>query len=153
LALPVAALPIAIVGGGPGGGVPPALLLLGRLLAAVGLPFFVVAATAPLLQRWFSETGHPRAGDPYFLYAASNAGRLLAVVGYLTVLEPNLTLRDQSRLWAAGYAVLVGLVAACALVLWRSPAVPLPAAGLSASAEGRADPRERARWLALAFAP
>ena len=73
----------------------PALRLLGRLLAAAGLPFFVVATTAPLLQRWFAATGHRHAGDPYFLYAASNAGSLLALVGYVTLIEPNLTLGNR----------------------------------------------------------
>jgi hypothetical protein len=150
LALPVAALPITVRDGGPTGGVPPALLLLGRLLATAGLPFFVVAATAPLLQRWFAETDHPRAGDPYFLYAASNAGSLLALVGYVTVVEPNLTLRAQSRLWAAGYVVLAGLVAACAVVLRRSPALAPESPAMAGSPVST---RERARWLALAFTP
>ena len=50
------------------------------LAAAIGLPFFVVATSAPLLQRWFADTDHPAARDPYFLYAASNLGSLLALV-------------------------------------------------------------------------
>ena len=94
----------------------PSLRLLGRLLATAGLPFFAVAASAPMLQRWLAATGR-RAGDPYVLYAASNAGSLLALVGYVALVEPNLTLRDQARLWAAGYAVLAGLVVACAVAL------------------------------------
>ena len=52
--------------------------LLLTLLLAVGLPFFVVAATAPLLQKWFADTDHPAARDPYFLYAASNLGSMTA---------------------------------------------------------------------------
>src|SRR4051794_2416331 len=52
------------------------------LLVMMGLPFFVVATTAPLLQNWFSETGHRDARDPYFLYAASNLGSLLALIAY-----------------------------------------------------------------------
>src|SRR5262245_14566670 len=55
----------------------PVLLLLAQLTLAVGLPFFVISTTAPLLQRWFAETGHPSAKDPYFLYAASNSGSML----------------------------------------------------------------------------
>src|SRR5579862_6826142 len=50
------------------------------LLLVVGLPFFVVATSAPLLQRWFSSTGHPSAKDPYFLYGASNLGSMLALL-------------------------------------------------------------------------
>src|SRR4051794_15697534 len=62
------------------------------LFAAIGIPFFPVSTTAPLLQKWFSETGHPASKDPYFLYAASNFGSLLALLGYPFVVEPNLRL-------------------------------------------------------------
>ena len=55
----------------------------------------VVAATAPLVQNWFALTGHPRAHDPYFLYAASNAGSLLALLAYPFAIEPNLSLDSQ----------------------------------------------------------
>ncbi|MDP2840267.1 MAG: hypothetical protein Q8O11_09430, partial [Syntrophales bacterium] len=52
--------------------------ILPLLLISVGLPFFGISATAPLLQKWFARTGHPSAGDPYFLYSASNLGSMLA---------------------------------------------------------------------------
>jgi hypothetical protein len=148
LALPAAALPVAVPAGSELGG-DPALRLLGQLLAAAGLPFFVVATSAPLLQRWFAATAHPRAGDPYFLYVASNAGSLLALVGYVTVIEPNLTLGEQSRFWAAGYGVLAGLIVACAVALWRAPgSAPEPE-----GASERVGATDRVRWVALAFAP
>jgi hypothetical protein len=152
LALPAAALPIAVSAGATGGG-DPALELIGRLLAAAGLPVFVVATTAPLLQRWFAATGHRRANDPYFLYAASNAGSLLALAGYVTVVEPNLALGDQARLWAWGYGGLAVLVAACAVTLRRAPAAAPGPAGPTAAAGGRVAPGDRARWVALAFVP
>ena len=60
------------------------------LSVAIGLPFFVVSTSAPLLQKWFAETGHPSSKDPYFLYAASNFGSLLALIAYPAVVEPNL---------------------------------------------------------------
>jgi hypothetical protein len=148
LALPVVVLPIAVGAGAVGGG-DPALVLLRRLLAAAGLPFFVVATIAPLLQRWFAATGNRHASDPYFLYVASNAGSLLALVGYVTLIEPNLSLRDQARLWAGGYGVLAGLILACAVVLWRAPAKTASPA-LEA---GPISARERMRWVALAFVP
>ena len=47
-----------------------------------------VSANAPLLQAWFARTGHPNARDPYFLYAASNLGSLIALLGYPFILEP-----------------------------------------------------------------
>src|SRR5262249_42168890 len=56
----------------------PTLELLGVLTISLGLPLFAVATSAPLLQFWFGHSGHPRAHDPYFLYAASNLGSLLA---------------------------------------------------------------------------
>src|SRR5881227_213175 len=98
----------------------PGLLLV--LLLSVGLPFFVVSASAPLLQKWFAGTGHPAAEDPYFLYGASNLGSMLALFGYPLLVEPRLTLADQRLLWQVGYGVLVLLMAVCAVCLWRSPA-------------------------------
>ena len=148
LALPIGALPIAVPASLVGGGYP-SLELLARLLTAAGLPFVAVATTAPLLQRWFASTGDRRAGDPYFLYAASNAGSLLALVGYVTLIERNLTLGAQTRVWAVGYAVLAGLIIACAVTRWRAPASN---GGGSAGGE-RIGARERIRWVALAFAP
>src|SRR5205807_82256 len=81
------------------------------LLLAVGLPFFVVGASAPLLQRWFADTDHPAARDPYFLYAASNLGSMLALAGYPVLVEPHLTLAAQRVAWTVGYGLLVLLIA------------------------------------------
>jgi hypothetical protein len=150
-ALPIAVLPIA-VHDGAAGGEDPALRLLSRLLVAAGLPFIVVATTAPLLQRWFAATGHRRAGDPYFLYAASNTGSLLALIGYVTVLEPNLTLRDQARFWAVGYGLLAVLTIACEVALWRAPA-PSRRSAVVVTEGRRISVLERVRWAALAFVP
>ena len=74
---------------------------------AIGLPFLAVAANAPLLQAWFARTGHPQGHDPYFLYAASNLGSLIALLGYPFVLEPAFGLRALSRLWTLGFLLLV----------------------------------------------
>jgi hypothetical protein len=145
--LPIAAMPIAIPAV-PAGEANPSLQLLGRLVTAAGLPFIAVATTAPLLQRLFAATGDRRAGDPYFLYAASNAGSLLALLGYVTVIERELTLGAQARLWAAGYGALACLIVACAAASRRGAA---PALGPD---EGdRIGAIERARWAALAFVP
>src|SRR5262249_4894944 len=96
----------------------PALLLV--LTLAVGLPLFVVCASAPLLQRWFADTDHPAAADPYFLYGASNLGSMLALLGYPALVEPNLSLAGQRYWWAAGYGLLVLLTGACAWLLLRA---------------------------------
>ena len=80
----------------PADGNPIGWLLL-VLAKSIGLPFFALAATAPILQRWFADTDHPSAKDPYFLYAASNLGSLLALVMYPVIIEPTLRLRMQNH--------------------------------------------------------
>src|SRR5919202_1012436 len=99
----------------------PIFWLLGLLLVAVGLPFFAVSATNPLIQRWVSETNHPSARDPYFLYRASNLGSIVGLLGYPLLMESNLRLANQGGFWTVGYGILVVLMLASAVVLWRSP--------------------------------
>jgi hypothetical protein len=131
------------------------LLLL--LLLTAGLPFFVVATSAPLLQRWFSDTGHPAGKDPYFLYAASNLGSMLALLGYPLFVEPNLRLVTQTRLWVVGYGLLLLLTAVCGLMILRPQAREVPAdnAGEPEDGSGLEPPTlfGRFRWVALAFVP
>ncbi len=104
--------------------------LLGLFGVSVGLPFFAVAANAPLLQAWFSRTGHRHSADPYFLYGASNIGSFASLYLYILVFEPSLTLGSQSLLWSAGYVVLVAAIILCAgTVLQRPSAIPMQAEG------------------------
>src|SRR2546421_89862 len=87
--------------------------LLGKLLLpflAVGVPFAVLSATAPLLQRWYA-TLEAADRDPYFLYAASNAGSLIGLLGYPFLIEPNLSLTAQKALWTAGVLFCLVLLA------------------------------------------
>src|SRR5688572_17110193 len=100
-ALPLVFLPVSLPTGLEVPETRPVLWLLGVLAATIALPFFVLSTTGPLLQRWFSTTNHPAAKDPYFLYAASNAGSLLALLGYPFVLERVLRLREQTAAWSA----------------------------------------------------
>lgn len=86
----------------PGGWPVPALLA--ALAAMIGAPFVVLAANSSLVQHWWARGPGARGGDPYPLYAASNAGSLLALAAYPFVLEPLLGLRAQAVLLAAGYA-------------------------------------------------
>jgi len=95
----------------------PIVWLLTTLAVTVGPPFLLLSATAPLLQRWFSHSTHKAARDPYFLYAVSNAGSMLALLGFPFLLEPAFAIRTQSVIWAAGYVTLVMLIITCALVL------------------------------------
>ncbi|PYS89518.1 MAG: hypothetical protein DMF64_17580 [Acidobacteria bacterium] len=149
----------------------PAFWLITRLALIVGLPFFVLATTGPLLQHWFAATRHTHARDPYFLYAASNAGSLIALIAYPALLEPRFTLPRQSLLWTIGYALLIALIASCALVLARSrdeqtvnEQSTTNEAQVTNNQEQITDNeqlttddhlslRRRLRWLALAFVP
>jgi hypothetical protein len=105
----------------------PATLLL--LITVVGLPFFVVSTTAPLLQRWFAYTGHPAAKDPYFLYGASNLGSLLALVLYPVLIEPYFVLTTQAWMWTVVYGLFLITVMLCALMVW-APSGQLEHAGI-----------------------
>jgi spermidine synthase len=151
LALPLALLPIAMPADAGSSSRSPTLILLAVLLVAVGAPFFAVTTASPVLQRWFAASGHGAAADPYFLYAASNAGSLIGLVGYPLVLEPTFTLAEQSRLWLGGYALFLLLAAASALrVVTATPA------GARAVRRAMSTPipwRRRARWIAMAAIP
>jgi hypothetical protein len=140
LLLAAIVLPMGVRDWAPPTGSNPVPALLALLVTCAGLPFFAVAATAPLLQRWFASSGHASANDPYFLYGASNAGSVLALLSYPAFLEPSLRLADQSRIWTAGYAVLILLIAGCAALVSRSRHTPLSPSGRGAGGEG--PPRE-----------
>lgn len=134
----------------------PEIWLLWTLAQSVGLPFVAVSATAPLLQKWFSRTGHPHAGDPYFLYGASNIGSLIALLGYPFLIEPVLALGDQSTAWMLGYGVLAVLIAASVLVALRRPALSEETTPLQHDREVEAvRPAwpQKLRWIVLALVP
>src|SRR5207249_9018297 len=134
--------------------------LLAVLVLAAGLPFFVVSTSAPLLQKWFAATTHWSAQDPYYLYAASNLGSMLALLGYPTLVEPNLSLSTQAVLWIAGYGLLLALIACCAASLWRAkgrvgvaPHLPASSHPVTRSPGHPVTLARRLRWPALAFVP
>jgi SAM-dependent methyltransferase len=136
----------------------PILWLLQVLFVSLGLPFFLISTTAPLLQKWFASSGHPAAPDPYFLYGASNLGSLAALAGYPLVVEPYLRLADQAWAWAGGYLVLTGFILACAVRLWRSGITGLEGAASPSAGPQPANPgpkvwSQRFWWVLLAFAP
>ena len=89
--LPLLVLPVAIpVGWSPPVSSNPAPWLLALMAVAIGLPYLVVSSSNPLLQRWFAASGHRLSADPYFLYAASNAGSMLALLAYPLLAAPLL---------------------------------------------------------------
>jgi hypothetical protein len=147
-------LPLSIAGGW---GEPPtsgyAFWLLGLFAVSIGLPFFALAANNPMLQAWFVRTGHPDGPDPYFLYASSNIGSFLALLSYPVLLEPMFSLRTQNLIWTGGYALLIVLIAACGVLLLRSP--PMTVEAISASDGDAPAPTwpTRLRWIFLAAVP
>jgi hypothetical protein len=126
--------------------------ILGTLAVAVGAPFLALASNAPVMQRWFGTTRHRHAADPYFLYAASNAGSLVGLFAYPVLLEPLLRISQQTRIWTYGYGLFVVLTCACAALAWRAGDTHTTDTGADdAVPAGRW--RERLRWTALAFVP
>ena len=87
--------------------------ILMLLSVSVGLPFFLLSTTGPLLQAWFTHTH--RGTSPYKLYALSNLGSLLGLLTYPLFFEPNLSLRHQGRVWALAYLLYVSVCVLCAL--------------------------------------
>src|SRR5262249_46277929 len=122
----------------PTGESSPILSVLALLTVAIGIPFFVISTSAPLLQKWFAFTGHPAARDPYFLYSASNAGSLISLLGYPIVIEPNLTSVEQAWVFAGGFAVLAVLIVLCG----RAAANPIGIPPESASGKGQKSGRQ-----------
>jgi hypothetical protein len=139
----------------------PAVAILGMLALTAGLPFLMVSSTTPLLQRWFARAGHVDSHDPYFYYAASNAGSLFALFAYPVLMEPMFSLPVQSGIWSAGFCLWLLLLAVCALEAWRragrgSPDPALPPDRRSPISErrpsvvpraGSGDPRTAERTL------
>jgi hypothetical protein len=116
LAAAIAMLPIAPdASWKPDAASQPTWRILCLLAASVGLPYFVLSATGPLVQAWFCRSFADR--SPYRLYALSNVGSLVGLLGYPFFVEPRFALARQTWLWAMGFvlfAALCGLGALCA---------------------------------------
>ena len=132
----------------------PSLWLIWTLFIAIGVPFFVVSTTAPLLQKWFSQCGHVSSHDPYYLYAASNAGSLLALLSYPFLIEPNIGLVSQRLLWSFAYAGLCLLIIGCAVLMWKTQANNQDdVAEIELDDSEPLTTQQQLHWLALAFVP
>jgi len=151
--LPLLLLPIAVNRETAAATEQPIVWLLQTMGVSVGLPFVVLASTAPLLQRWYSSVD-TRSSDPYWLYSASNVGSFAALLAFPILFEPAIPLGQQTAFWKIGYVVVAALLTACAVcVLRRSSA----ASDVVHQDDARdAEPitaSTRMRWLALSFAP
>ena len=131
----------------PSGSEEPISYILAMLVVAVGLPYFLLSSTSPLVQAWFARA---RPGEnPYRLFAVSNFASLLALVGYPTLVEPLLGNVAQVRSWSALFAAFAVL---CALLAWAS-AKPQPASTQPAADAGPAPSRrDFVLWVALSAA-
>lgn len=131
--------------------------LILQLMLVSGLPFFMISSAGPLVQGWFARTGHARSHDPYFLYAASNAGSLIGLLAYPFVIEPMIGLDTQRMVWLGGFGVFVLLSAGAILMTKKETAFPKDSVPTKQS---ESDPDEesigwsrRLRWMFYAFVP
>ena len=102
----------------PSGPEHPAWDILLLLAVTIGLPYFALSSTSPLLQAWYGQSGGGPEGQPYRLFALSNAGSMVALLGYPTLVEPFFLRRHQAIGWSMAYA---GVCFLCALVALRRP--------------------------------
>jgi SAM-dependent methyltransferase len=128
----------------------PAARIFGLLAVTVGLPYFLLSTTAPLIQAWFARAFPGR--SPYRLYALSNLGSMLALLTYPSLVEPSLTLKQQGWSWSGAFVLFAAL---CVFTGWRSLRVGLNAAS-EPEPESASPPPSRqmhALWAALATGP
>jgi hypothetical protein len=131
----------------------PITRIFGLLIVSIGLPFFILSTTGPLLQAWFARSH--QGASPYRLYALSNVGSLLALVTYPFVVEPELTLKAQAIVWSLLFVAFAIGVSLCGLNLANSAestTAHLIDADLSTALSQSAVPTRAtyALWIALA---
>ena len=125
------------------------------MLATIGPPFFILSGCAPLLQSWFAKSSHPDSHNPYFLYAASNVGSMLALLSYPFVTEPLFGATEQVHIWSGLYVVLICMIGISGLLVIKNPA-KLAAETVETK---KSEPVEkptwalRGLWLLLSFVP
>jgi hypothetical protein len=99
----------------PAGAEEPTMRILGLLAATIGLPYFLLSTTGPLLQAWYARRF--KGAMPYRLYALSNAGSMFALISYPVLFEPSFGTRNQAYMWSWGFGAFILL---CGLVAWKS---------------------------------
>lgn len=127
----------------------PTLRIVALLTVSLGLPYFVLSGTAPLLQHWFSRA-HPGV-SPFRLYALSNTGSLLALLTYPTLFEVAFTRRQQALFWGVGLAVYAVAGVVIAVSIWRKDTSPSAKSTVLRQSHSQDHPaaRQKAMWLLL----
>ena len=130
----------------PQGGENPVTGILALLFATIGLPYFLLSSTSPLVQSWFARAYPGR--SPYPLFALSNFASMLALLGYPFLFEPWLRNAEQSKGWSVGY---VGFAILCAILAWRSRSLPPVVTHGDGTTDDAPPPTARsiALWLTL----
>lgn len=126
----------------------PEWAILYNLISQLGLPLLVVSASAPLLQFAYSQTANKRAADPYFLYAASNFGSLIALLSYPWGIERFMGLAHQFYVWNVGYAIYLTFLFAVLLCIPYIPVSRHPAQASNEWSWGQI-----LYWVFLSFIP
>lgn len=124
----------------PAGADNPSLRILGLLTATIGLPYFMLSATSPLLQSWYARRNQ---GIPYRLFALSNVASMLALLTYPVLVEPNFSTRFQGHAWSGGYAIFA---IACAFTAWHASSSRAEAPVETAAMEAADSPGEAPGW-------
>jgi SAM-dependent methyltransferase len=128
----------------PAGTADPTWGILSLLALTVGLPYFLLSTTGPLLQAWFAR--ERKGGMPYRLYALSNAGSMFALLSYPVLFEPKLTTHQQTATWSIAYGVFVLLCGFMAVRARRFAALETAADGAPAQ---KPVARQYVMWLLL----
>src|SRR5450432_2069047 len=128
----------------PAPGDEPTMRILGLLAVTIGLPYFMLSTTGPLLQAWYARRF--KGSMPYRLYALSNAGSMFALLSYPFLFEPNFTTHQQSWMWSAGYGAFVLL---CGFTAFRSGNAPIAEDHEAAETVEHPGLRQYVLWLAL----
>ena len=143
-------LPIGISAKHLAGSDAPALNLFMQLAIEIGPIALALGTMSPLLQRWYASLNLRRSEDPYFLYAASNAGSLIGLLGYPLLFEPTLGLSRQRIVWSIGFGLLVAVLLVIWIRLWRTKPVQHTAPESNSHRETSVHPL---RWIVLALVP
>jgi len=131
----------------------PRLWQLMTMCSMIAAPFFILSATAPLLQRWFSLTDHPEAHAPYTLYTASNTGSFLALFLYPFSIERLLRLGEQASWWTYGYAALAIACIAVFIASFRNRPPMQTVIDDTSETDIKPSFKDRLGWVFLAFIP